>query len=380
MATGTVKAAVRRLQLHHSRSGLPQQALQKLAVMSTGQNAGQENWCYACQQYTKRSAKFCGNCGQAVGAQYTHSFVAVPWRTQAWPADQSWDGQGTWSQHKKRRSQSPSVRKGKEKGKKGGKGAGKGADKGKGTGKQPVQLPDASTLPLAPVAPTLNPPSASTRSWEMPTAAQTRLDALVAALKTSGNTLPPDVLALLGEQEQEVATADAKEMHKLVNAQRDARREITRVRGARRSFLDSWASYTSHLADMLDKQIQEQDRSLKEFAELEQKWVQQYATATEALAKLSGGPQRVDSDSDMDKDEGPPIPDPWAADTALAQQQQKQKTLQLALHSAKITAEKSSQENKRDNSRTPRRARGETDAGDTKNEKLAEDSHKEGPQ
>ena len=251
-----------------------------------------------------------------------------PWQDQGWMA---WNDSGGW----KNKQRSPSPRRiGKGKGKKGGK---------------------ESAQPPAP--PALATPSLTTATVDSSSAAQNRLEALTTALRASGGTLPPEVLALLGEQEQATTNEEARLMHKAVSEQHKARKEVNRVRAARRAFVDSWASYVSNLADTLDKQIAEQSKSLQQFDDLEQKWAQQLTEATESLAKFSGAPQKVDSDSDMEVNEKVAT-DPWALESAMAQQQQRQRSLVHALSSAKRAADTAADnmgQNKRDTSRTPSR-------------------------
>ena len=132
--------------------------------------------------------------------------------------------------------------------------------------------------------------------------------------------------------------------------------------GCTRSFLDSWQGYTNQLAETLEAQLAQQSKTLEEFDQLEQKWMQQHSEATDAIGKLSGTHAKPESDPDTDmikksEQSGTIDKDPWFSESTWQQQQQQQRqdALLQTLQTVKRNAEKLAESSTRDTSRTPRR-------------------------
>ena len=79
-------------------------------------------------------------------------------------------------------------------------------------------------------------------------------------------------------------------MHRAISSQDKARKELFKVRDARRAYLASWTEYTANLQKLLQQQQQEQEKAMNEFAENENHWRAQLKEATDTLASLSGDP------------------------------------------------------------------------------------------
>ena len=348
-----VEQAITVLKGHHSLSKLPEQA--RLRLQAEHANMSEANWCWTCQQYTSKKAKFCGQCGEKIAAQYmAQPAAATPWRDQGWQATQSWaTTPKPPGSPRSRRTRSPRGGKNRPKGK------GKETDsKGKGTSTLPqAVLPDLRHLPKPPTPPSLQPPSSSSLPLtDVPSPAQAKLDTLVAALKGASSSLPPDIVALVGAQDEVEHSAHSKAMHGAVSERTQAVKELSRIRSARRTFLSSWATYTKQLSNTLEKQVQQQAEALEQFASLEAKWRQQLQTASENLAKLTGDLQKIDSsDSDMSTGDGKVEQDPWKALELADQQKAQQNQLLEALSQARKAADNAVIETARDSSRTPRR-------------------------
>ena len=259
----------------------------------------------------------CQECQVLQSMRYTaHSLLRTTagWCTVA--REQDWQSTQSWAavpSAEPARSPSPPDRRawsprGRSKGKSHGKpdGKAKGEGKGKADGKQRISnkqaAPDLQSLPAPPQIPQLPSPATTAIQEEAPSAAQFKLDALVAALKGSSSTLPPEVVDLFGEQVEAQTKDMSKAMHQAVNQKARAAREIHRVRAGRRSFLDAWARYAAHLATTLEDQIKKQAEAMEEFNSREQSWQAQLAESNEQLARLSGDVQHVPSDLDADMD------------------------------------------------------------------------------
>ena len=221
--------------------------------------------------------------------------------------------------------------------------------------------PDPTSLPVPPQIPQLPSPANVAMQEEAPSAAQYKLDALVAALRSSTNALPAEVVELLGEQAEAQTKDMSKAMHRAVNQKARASREIHRLRAARRSFLDAWARYTAHLTTTLEEQIKKQAEAMEEFSSREQSWQAKLAESNEQLARLSGDTQHITSDSDAEMDPKDRIAaaeeDPWASAAFADEQKKQQMQLLEALKKAQASAEQAVVSPKRE--RTPRRQKPE---------------------
>ena len=352
-----LRAATRALQGHHSNSTL---------VMA----APQSPWCFPCHKWVKKGSAFCLKCGTPVDTMpdnYQGQPTQTPWR-----ATTSWVDPGSWQQPKAWRHRSPSPR-AREKGKpKGGPHPPKAPKGGKGKPSLGEEAPPATAmvgLPTPPSMPSLTlPTSAATSSDSAPTDAQQRLDALMGTLRQARDTLPPDIAKLLGDQEIQDTHLHSKALHKAVTHQDKAKKELAKVRVARRNFFSSWVSYTDKISALLQKQFAEQQQTIEHFANAEAKWTEQLKEATANLARLSGS-EIIPSDSeDMDaecksKDEE----DPWRTDEAIKDLQQRREAITMALRQNQNAADSGKRERSRTPGRNPREledAKTKQDAGE----------------
>ena len=221
--------------------------------------------------------------------------------------------------------------------------------------------PSLASLPKAPPPPALtHPPATVSGADPVVSEAQTKLDSLVAALKSSQSALPPDIVQLLGTQALKDANAESKALHKAISAQTAAKKELHRVRQARRTFLESWSQHTTQLLSTVEKQLVEHQATLEKLAETEHKWVEQLREATTTLTKLPSAPHVVDSDSDLDSSatggKAMEVADPWLSDDYLEKNKAQQQSLLRVLQEAKKGADEASASCKREGSRTPRRS------------------------
>ena len=198
---------------------------------------------------------------------------------------------------------------------------------------------------------------------------------LLGTLRSTRETLPPDVAKLLGEQEFQDAQQQAKALHKAVSNQTAARKELHRVRSARRQYVQSWSAYTEQLSLLLQKQLAEQERAVSAFNDTEAQWAAQLQDASSTLSRLSGGTQTILSDSEeMDTQDrakaGDLEDDPWKSAEVSRELQKRQQHLgdMLARVAAKAKEDAAMADSKRDNSRTPRRGVKDESDADSKKE------------
>ena len=301
------------------------------------------------------------------GGPGTQANKNPPWQTVS-----AWDSSGRQPPSPRPRSDSPRARpkgKGKEKGQnktRKGKPAGKG--KGKPDGK--AARPDVAGLPQAPVPPALPAPAAPAGQLTGASSeAQTKLESLLATRRSSRDSLPVEIVSMLGDHEAAASQQKSKAMHRAISSQDKARKELIRVRDARRAYLASWTEYVMNLQKLLQQQQQqEQEKAMSEFAENETHWRAQLKEATNTLASLSGEPGSfVIPDSDEEKDSDMKTEkDSWSDGADLRQRQTELGTvLARVKERAENAAREAAAEGKdsgRDSSRTPRRGAKDADA------------------
>ena len=195
---------------------------------------------------------------------------------------------------------------------------------------------------------------------------------LITSLRNSRGALRPEVANLLGESEVMESNMRSKALHKAVNAEATAKKQLHRVQNVRREYLNSWTAYIAQLQGLLNKQMEEQEKVLGDFKLHEDRWHAQLLEAKKTLTALSdekavpttaeGVPTvALSSSSEMDEDEwdGHPssLKDPWAALAAEQAKSMKESQLELAnaLNKARAKAESAAKVAKRDISRSPRR-------------------------
>ena len=186
---------------------------------------------------------------------------------------------------------------------------------------------------------------------------------LVAALAQQKEALPPQVQALLeGHMATDHKNA-AKSLHRLVSQQSQARLELSNIRRARAQYTAEWNSYLAGLSDLLAKQVEIKNKSMKEFAEAEEKWVTQLSTATRSIQQASGSAQASEvTDLTMDEDAADAMEAEVARDAeresarsmAVERATDKEQALVEALNSAQQAAAVQAEQYRE---RTPRRSR-----------------------
>ena len=353
------------LHAHHSASTLPEAATRRLAKAMSSSN---DNWCYYCNQYAKKRAKFCGICGGENGkkppTQYLQQDTPAPWQSQSWQVMRP-------PSPRDRRRPSP---RGRNKG--GGKDGKDRQQEGKGKNRPPPPAaPTPKALPVPPKPPRLAAPTTAVSADVAPDA-QSKLDALVAALRTA-DSLPTQVMAILGEQTDASTRDHAKAMHRAVSQTTHAEQELNRIRSSRKAYLSSWEQYIGQLCQTVETQFASQKETLDNFDQLEQKWTEKLAESSTALSRLTGDKRKPEQGSDSELDSrmdatAEDFKDPWVCDQFITQQRQQQAQLVQALRQARDTAAQTAAAAARGASRTPRRGRCNDDDQDDK----AQDSKK----
>ncbi|CAE7576372.1 unnamed protein product [Symbiodinium microadriaticum] len=207
--------------------------------------------------------------------------------------------------------------------------------------------------PAAPAAP------ASDGGERIPSA----MAELMAALTQQREALPPSVQALLENHVAEDYRTAAKSMHRLVKQQSQARQELSNLRRARAQYTSEWNEYLSGLKDLLAKQLEIKNLSMKEFAESESKWTAQLNSATKALQQANVGAPKGDvTDLTLDEETAEDMEAEVSRDAeqearrsvAVEQATDKEHALVEALRSAQQAAEAQAEQYRE---RTPRRSR-----------------------
>ncbi|CAE6925509.1 unnamed protein product, partial [Symbiodinium sp. CCMP2456] len=274
-----VKKAIGTLGGHHSASTLPTRAMAQMKNKL-------QWWCWDCRQYVKGSANFCPGCGQDRSyATYTPPQREAPWRTDGW--DTGWR---TSASPRRRTDQSPRRRQGPKgagrtgaKGTKGPKGKGQTASQDEAPGKGATGGAESllAALPRAPQALAINmPQGASSDADRAPAYGE-----LMAALAAAKDELPAGLQSIVQQHMVEDVRLESKGLHRLVNQQSQAKKELQGVKHAREAFLSEWTTYLGSLADLLDKQMEAKAANMAKLDEAEAKWTQQLATASAALSQ-----------------------------------------------------------------------------------------------
>ena len=227
---------------------------------------------------------------------------------------------------------------------------------GKATkGWQQHVAPSAKALPQPPKSTAVALPSGAPSTSSTASSAEKNLENLVLALQSSSVELPPGVRDLVRQHSEQSTRMTAQTLHKAVNAQTAARRELRKIKDQRRSYLGSWAHYITTLAETLAKQIAEQEETLNNFQEAEDAWHQQLKAASEDLARLATEKPETSAEleadeMDAEEEEASNAKTVAALASHREQQQRLLETLTQATQNAKALASA-----QREGSRTPRR-------------------------
>ena len=291
-----VQQAAAGLAGHHSASTLPQRATAFLQATMSWQ-------CSSCRQWAKATASFCPQCGTA-RQSYTAHGPSTPWQK----GQDYGDGYQTWSQPGQhsgawdRRPKSPRGWSPRRRGGGKGKQPGNTPQKGRGRATQPTAKgepvdntpvpPSVAGLPSVPAAPAIpqpKPGQATSTSAQSPSAEKMLLESLLHHLGGKED-LPPELAAMMGQYRQDTHRTQAKEAHRLVTRQQEAKQALAKVRTERGAYESTWSSYLADLTQLLGKQFAERSQAMEIFNEAEDDWRQRLQETSQQLARHAGLP------------------------------------------------------------------------------------------
>ena len=257
---------------------------------------------------------------------------------------------------------------------------GKGRDKGgKGAAKQaPLGPPPGEWVApsIRQVPPPPTPPQAlasakatgSATSTSAPSQEKQALQQLVQAMEQTKDKLPEALKALLETHQLQESEEEAKFLHKAVSAQQKARKELSKVRTARATYLAGWSTYLGQIQEMLQKQIEDQQKVLGELDEGELQWAAALAEASSSLQNKVGGSTELAGMEGIDAEafedavavaQDEKVDNQLQLEQALrlqrAQHQASARSLLDAVAAARVKAATEAETAERDRERTPRR-------------------------
>ena len=230
-------------------------------------------------------------------------------------------------------------------------------------------------LPEPPVRQVQPAPSSQARDAGPSTSTADRqaLDRLLQAMKASEQELTPQLREILEQHKHEDAKEEARSLHKLVTSKASAKKELTRLRAARASYLQAWSGYLDQVIGTIQKQLEEHAGTMTDFLQKENQWEQALLEATTELARRTAdSSDQVETITDGEEDEmdaseakveeacQAELQSQRMAERAQAISQQSQSLLQ-ALQVAKEQAVEEQQKDQA-RERTPRRAKPSDDA------------------
>ncbi|CAE7327367.1 unnamed protein product [Symbiodinium sp. KB8] len=243
---------------------------------------------------------------------------------------------------------------------KGKKGAGKDAQtdhQQEAQGKAPL----LEALPPPPTATAIAAPKgAPASSSTTPSPEKQQLDAIFKILRSSRDSIPMEAQNLLDQFQQDQTQQEARSMHKAVSQQSAAKKEIEKIRAARSQYMQQWAQYIQGLADLLQRQVTEQETVLAAYDDKEAQWMGALTKATADLKQMtSTNPVHEISEDEQDMEAEDMVDRAIDEEQKITKQReehlQQSKQLQVTLESIKAQAMSRVEEAKRDGSRTPRR-------------------------
>ena len=318
-------------------------------------------WCESCRKYCKASAQFCSSCGtrwdQTSASTYTTKHPEAPWNN-------SRRGPQSPRRRQSPRRLNPTNQAAPADKAERPKGKGKGKAKDKPAQTKTVATDRMASLPPPPQPPTLTtpPPSTTTELASGSTVPPPFTDLMSMLMKTRDD-LPPDVQAALDAHADFQHKTSAKNLHKVVAQQAAAKRGLADVRRSRTAFMSEWIQYLGALADLLQSQVNEKNKTLAELKETEDKWTTQLSTATKSLAmasKTDGTVIEVDDEA-MEAEVAEVAEDEAKQKEAAARTEAQEARLAEQLHHAKRAAQEEL-DTIQDRERTPRRLRTEEPA------------------
>ncbi|CAE7225175.1 unnamed protein product [Symbiodinium sp. CCMP2592] len=343
--------------------------------------ANQVVWkCQPCGRTCGKTAEFCAQCGQH-WSKVAEGYTGQGWR-HSWRSEAS-DGQ--YPQSPRRRS--PRKRPPKGPGQKGGKQQGQPQPvKGGKGGKSEPSRPSLDSLPAPPPAPVVVGPKTATTpapTSGVPSAERAQLEALTGCLFAAKDALPAEVRETLERLQLVETQSTAKDLHKAVAAQSQAKKQLLHVQASRASYLEAWHTYVDKVSSLLQTQLNEQIEQLTAFDETELQWTTALEKASMDLARLARSSSNPAEQVEMECDEE----EDHLADTdirterELSQRREKQlhasRQLVASIESVRLNAQEQLQQHGREGSRTPRRRKADVDL--TKEENLEESNRQSGP-
>ncbi|CAE7343965.1 unnamed protein product [Symbiodinium sp. CCMP2592] len=344
--------------------------------------ANQVVWkCRPCGRTCGKTAEFCAQCGQH-WSKVAEGYTGQGWR-HGWRSEAS-DGQ--YPQSPRRRSPRKRPPKGPGPGQKGGKQQGQPqpAKGGKG-GKSEPSRPSLDSLPAPPPAPVVVGPKTATTpapASGVPSAERAQLEALTGCLFAAKDALPAEVRETLERLQLVETQSTAKDLHKAVAAQSQAKKQLLHVQASRASYLEAWHTYVDKVSSLLQTQLNEQIEQLTAFDETELQWTTALEKASMDLARLARSSSNPAEQLEMecDEEEDHLVETDIRTERELSQRREKQlhasRQLVASIESVRLNAQEQLQQHGREGSRTPRRRKADVDL--TKEENL-EDRREAGP-
>ena len=235
--------------------------------------------------------------------------------------------------------------------------------------------PTLEAIPPPPGAPAISVPKRAGQD-STPPPEKTQLEALLGALAGSTAALPPAAQQMVAAMQESRNMSTTKATHKAVADQSRAKQSLQRIQTQRATYLQAWHGYLSQLAELMEKQLQEQTQVLEGFDAAELQWLAAEQSATQLLAKLTGAEKDTTGEADKDMDaEDSMVDDAIEAENKLraatAESQESAKRMLTALQDMRQQAEEQLSSANREGSRTPRRG-ASMDASTPAGEKQAE--------
>ena len=206
----------------------------------------------------------------------------------------------------------------KGKGEKGKGDKGKSSGKGKSAGQVPV--PPAPAGPVAPTIRAIPVPKAEGAGGSTAVVDTTNdrklLDALVSLHAAKETELPENIKTLMSQYNAMTSKQEAQQLHHLVEARAQAKKEINKITTDRARYETSWAQYIDQLGKTLQDQLKEREKYLSGLTEALEAWTAKASAASTAIAQAAGDAPEPEADQDEDFDEEmikDPVDTAWAA-------------------------------------------------------------------
>ena len=294
MSSERIHRAIHVLGSHHSNSGLPRIAWDRLTLQEghynmsgKGQDSSQSWKCAYCKQYQKKGALFCQSCGWAKQdvAEYPENWYSqggvTSWQ-QGWEQPKSPRAQRPWSPRRRQPESQPW-------GHVHGQGQGQ-LEKGKGKGKNKwnSQVPTLKDLPTSVEKPIIATPKTTVASSSSATTEEQKLLNLMLAHLAEKEDLPSNLQGAMAAYKAGHAKSEGKVMHFYVAKQTEAKTSLQKLSRDKQLFMNMWADYTCKVAETFSAQAKEMQETLEQFRKAEEQWQSQLQEASSQLARATG--------------------------------------------------------------------------------------------